>query len=348
MGTRTSLAVAGMLLSVGPAAAQTPAAGPPSTPSVTIGGVFYGQYQYFLRDNAGERYQNNLDVTRVYLTATARLAKGVGGRFTLENFRPTPTSGHEVRVKYGYAQLSPEGSALSFKLGQLQTPFIDHEEALWDYRAQGSVMMDRAGYLASADLGLTVDGSWNDNLITMSAGLFDGETYRVAPGDHHKDVAARLTVRLLPSDDSGRYGGLRLTGFGLLGEPDSGGTRQRWLGQVSYRSRAALLAGEFAVTRDRIGDAPLVPTTKGQAGSVFGWLRFGPAPWAVLARVDWVDPDTGIDRNGLTRYIAGVSYRVSPNLRLILDLDHLEYRGTPTPTQDAARSQALFQVDLVF
>ncbi len=330
------------------AGAQAPAA-QPTPPSVSVGGVLYAQFQYALRSDSLGDHANNFDLTRVYFTGTARLAKGVGARMTLESFRPTSSSGIEVRVKYGFAQLTPEGSALSFKVGQIQTPWVDYDEGMWDYRSQGSIAMDRAGYLSSADLGLSVDGSWNRDMVTMSAGVYDGETYRVAPGDHHKDAAARLTVRLAPSDDAGRFGGLRLTGFGLYGEPNRGGTRQRWLGQLSYRSNRLMLAGAYAATRDRVDSTATATTLKGSVASIYGWVRFGPAPLAILARVDLVDPNTAIDRNGQTRYIGGVSYRVSPNLRLIADIDHLSYRaGAPNAALDAARSQALFQVDLVF
>lgn len=350
MGARSAFLaawVAGVALST-PLPGQAPSS-PSTAPSITVGGTFYGQFQYALRsDSAGNR-ANNFDVTRVYLTATARLAKGVGGRLTMESFRPTSSSGIETRVKYAYAQWTPERSALTFKLGQLQTPFVEFDERLWDYRSQGSIALDRNGYLSSTDLGLTAEGGWREDAVNFSAGLFNGETYRTAPGDRHKDAAGRVSVRLLRSDDMSPVGGLRLTGFGLYGEPNGGGTRQRWLGQLSYRSTRALIAGQYTLTRDRSDTAATPTTTKGSVGSLYGWVRFGPAPFAVLGRVDFVDPNTSVDDNGQIRYIAGVSYRISQNLRLLADIDHLSYRGgAPSAALDAARSQALFQVDFVF
>jgi len=351
MGVRTSILVAGLLaMTVEHSShAQAPASSPGSPPPITIGGVLYAQYQYSLRSDSAGNHANNFDVARVYLTATARLAKGVGARVTLESFRPSSTSGIETRVKYAFAQYTPEKSRLTFKLGQLQTPFVEFDERLWDYRAQGTVAMDRNGYLSSTDLGLAAEGSWREEGINFSAGVFNGETFRAAPGDHHKDVAARASVRLVRSDDMSQVGGLRLTGFALEGKPTRGGTRRRWLGQLSYRSTRAMIAGQLGATRDRVDSTLTAPTTSARVASVYGWLRFGPAPFALLGRVDVVDPSTAIDDNRQTRVIAGVSYRISQNLRLLADVDHLSYQGgAPTPALNASRSQALFQVDFVF
>jgi hypothetical protein len=351
MGVRTTFLVAGLaaLIVVSPSLAQAPTPTPSTAPSITVGGVVYAHYQYALRGDSAGNNANNFDVTRVYLTATARLAKGVGGRLTLESFRPTSTGGIETRVKYAFAQFTPEKSPLSFKLGQLQTPFVEFDERLWDYRAQGTVPMDRNGYISSTDLGATVEGSWREDAVNFSAGLFNGETFRSAPGDHHKDVAARVSVRLLRSDDMSQVGGLRVTGFALEGEPTGGGSRRRYLGQVSYRSNRALVAGELAATRDRVDSTATAPTASGRLGSVFAWVRIGPAPFAILGRVDVVDPSTNVEDNTQTRFIAGVSYRISPNLRVLADVDHLSYQGgAPTPTLNASRSQALFQIDFVF
>ena len=39
---------------------------------------------------------------------------------------------------------------------------------------------------------------------------------------------------------------------------------------------------------------------------------------------------------------------LSPNLRVLLDVDNLSYETTPTPLQDATRSQGLFQMQFNF
>jgi hypothetical protein len=163
-------------------------------------------------------------------------------------------------------------------------------------------------------------------------------------------VAGRLSVRLVGSDDATRFGGLRLTGFGLVGKPTGGGVRERVLGQVSFRSSRVTLAAELMRTRDRV-DTTLVrqPTTKGRLISTFGVLKFPAARVALIGRFDSHDRNVTTANDRLSRVIAGVSYQMNPNLRVLADLDHTWYQGgSPTTALEAARSQALFQLQLTF
>ncbi len=325
------------------------AAGTPEPPQLTVSGVLYGQFAYALRDPAGTGHQNNFDVTRAYLNFIGRFSSGVGGRVTGDVYRNADGS-LAYRLKYGYASWNPAKSALTYKFGMLQTPFVEYNENLWEYRMQGQDPTDRAGYMSSSDFGLAADGTWGGEKVTMSAGIYNGEFYSKAPGDKHKDVAGRLSVRLVGSDDATRFGGLRLTGFALVGKPTGGGVRDRFLGQVSYRSKRVTLAAELMGTRDRVDTAVVrPPTTKGLLASVFGVLKFPAAKVALIGRFDSHDRDRSVSSDRLSRVIAGVSYQLNTNLRLLADVDHTWYEGgSPTPAQDAARSQALLQFQLAF
>ena len=78
-------------------------------------------------------------------------------------------------------------------------------------------------------------------------------------------------------------------------------------------------------------------------------VRFPASKLAAIGRVDIHDRNTAAANDRLTRFIAGLSYQLNPNLRVLGDLEHTSYQGgAPTPALDAARSQALFQIQLVF
>src|ERR1044071_378950 len=117
-------------------------------PTVTVGGVAYAQYLYQLKDTAN--HVNNFDVTRAYLNVIGRFAHGVYTRVTGDVYRNTDGS-LAYRLKYAYAAWTPEKSALTFKLGQIHTPWLEWEESLWDYRMQGPMALDLDGYLSSSD-----------------------------------------------------------------------------------------------------------------------------------------------------------------------------------------------------
>jgi len=329
-----------------PAAAQSPA----PAPAVTLGGVMWAQYAYYLTGAADGL--NNFDVTRAYLTVIGRFDE-FGSRVTADVNRGADGA-LGYRLKYAYVTFSPNGSPFTFKLGQMQTAWIDFEETMWDYRMQGPTVLDRGdqiaplGYLSSSDFGAGVDGRWGGERVNGQLAVVNGENYNRAPGDKRKDIMARVSVRLLPTDDASRVGGLRLSMYGHLGKPTGGGTRNRFVGMVSYRSRRLTLAGEVARTRDSVTVGAITPRS-GQILSGFGVLRAPNSPVAFICRVDVVDPDTGTPGDRQTRIIAGISHQVRPNLRVLADIDHLTYEGgAPTTALETRRSQALLQVQLTF
>ena len=325
-------------------AAQAPQA--PPTPQVTVGGVVYGQFLYQLKDSLGAGHQNNFSVQRSYFNVIGRFAGGVQTRVTAD-LQPAAAGNQMLRLKYAFAAWTPTGSVLTYKLGLLHTPLLDWEEALWDYRMQGQMAFERAGYGSAADFGAGVDGKWGPDKVNMQVTLVNGEGYSGGGGDQRKDVMGRVSVRVLDTDDSSRVGGLRITAYGQYGKPTGGGERQRLLGMVSYRTKHLTLAGEALVARDSV-TAPVTVEQNGHLFTAFGVYKVPASKVAVLARVDiWHKQAGATDKQ--TRIIGGVSYQLSPNWRLLGDWDYVNYQTDPLNTaNDATRSQALFQTQFTF
>lgn len=325
-----------------PAAAQTPA----PAPTVTVSGVAYAQYLYQLKDSAGAGDQNQFSVQRAYLNVIGKFADGITTRITTD-IAPTgaPGTSQLVRLKYAYVAWQPGGTgALSYKLGLIHTPWLDWEEALWDYRMQGAMALDRTKYLTSADFGAGIDGNWNDNAVNGQFTIVNGEGYSGGTGDKRKDVQARVSVRVMGTDDNSRVGGLRLTGYAGIGKATGGGDRNRFLGMLSYRSKMLTLAGEFASTKDTVSPVGGSPDATGRVISAFGVLHIPSSAAALIARVDNIDPNTSVANDKQTLIIAGASYQVSPNLRALLDIQNLSFENSAI----AKQSQALFQIQFTF
>ena len=214
-------------------AAQAPQA--PPAPQVTVGGVVYGQFLYQLKDSLGAGHQNQFSIQRAYINVIGRFSGGVQTRVTAD-LQPTGTGNQMLRLKYAFVAWTPTGSALTYKLGLLHTPLLDWEEALWDYRMQGSMALDRNGYATAADFGAGIDGKWKDDLVNGQLTVVNGEGYSGGTGDKRKDVQARVSVRLLDTDDNSRVGGLRITGYAGLGKYNGGGDRNRFFGMLSRAS----------------------------------------------------------------------------------------------------------------
>src|SRR5205085_958925 len=88
-----------------------------------------------------------------------------------------PDNPLRLRLKYAFATYTPQGSPLTFKGGLIHTPWLDWEEALWDYRVQGAMAMDRAGYMSAADYGVGVDGKWMADKVNFQLTVVNGTFY---------------------------------------------------------------------------------------------------------------------------------------------------------------------------
>ncbi len=344
LSLRRSLAVAGLAAAAaaGPLAAQ-------NAPSVSVGGVAYAQYAAQLDSGTN----SNFDVTRAYVNVIGKFADGILTRVTGDIYQNADGS-HAYRLKYAFINWTPGGSALTYRFGLMTTPWIDWEEQLWDYRMQGPVAVDRNHYMTSSDFGAGVDGDISNELVDFQASVVDGTGYGSRPGDMHKTVAGRVSVRLLGTDEGSRVGGLRLTGYAQYGPPTGGGSRNRFLGELSYRSKNILLAGEFGATTD---SAPGAAVKKGTVFSAYGWYHVPQSPVGIVARIDKVDPNTcspatpptaacpaSAAQDQTTELIGGVSYQLTPNVRLLADVDRLSFQNSA----QAKITQALFQTQFTF
>lgn len=323
---RALAAAALVALSAPAVAAQTPAA-----PQVTVAGVVYTQYQY----TDAPVHTNNFELNRAYVNVLGRFASGINTRVTTDVYRAGGDNSVQVRLKYAFATWTPTGSSLTYKLGMIQTPFVDFEETLWDYRMQGTIAVDRNGYLSSADIGAGIDGRWNNEQVNGQLTIVNGESYNGGVGDTRKDLQVRVSVRVKPTNDAGRVGGVRVTGYAGIGKATGGADRNRYLGMLSYKTQQYTLAGEFVSTETGAVTGSLI--------SVFGVYRVTNRKVAVIGRVDIHDPDTNVGGNKQTRIIGGASYQLSPNVRLLADLDRLSFEGGGTAT-----NQVLLQASFTF
>lgn len=332
---------------------------------VTVGGVGYLQYAYSLKADSAliatrgaPAHDNNFDVARAYVNILGKFANGVQTRITTDvDGRKAAANQLTIRLKYAFVGWTPQGSALTFKTGLFTTPWIDYEEAVWGYRMQGTTLYDRTSFFPSSDFGIGADGSWAKDQVNMQVGAFDGEGYSNAPGDPGKDIEGRVSVRLARTDLGGRVGGLRLTGYGQVGSANGGSSRNRFIGELSYKSKMLTLAGEFGVRQDSTGAK--TPKQKGTAFGVYGVLNLPNSKAAIIARFDSFDPNsdstsaagatvgnTAIDKQ--TRIIAGVSYAISPNLTVLLDLDSTTLQNGSANAFDVANKNIYFHTQFTF
>jgi len=332
---------------------------------VTVAGVGYLQYAYALKGDSslvpstgGAGNDNNFDVGRAYVNVLGKFSNGVQTRITTDvDGRKAATNQLTIRLKYAFVGWTPTGSALTLKTGLFTTPWIDYEEALYGYRMQGTTLYDRNSFFPSSDFGIGADGSWSGDAVNMQVGVFDGEGYSNAPGDPGKDVEGRVSVRLAKTDLSNKVGGVRLTGYGQVGAATGGSSRNRFIGMLSYKSKALTLAAEYGMRQDSTGAR--TPSQKGAALGIYGIYNVPKSKVGLLVRYDSFDPNTDSTSsamnttanaavNKVSRIIAGISYAISPNLRVLFDADIATLQNGGGNAFDSKNQNLYFHTEFVF
>lgn len=348
------------------AKAKAPPAAQPAPAGVSVSGLLFGSYNYQLSTTPSplpNQMDNGFILDRAYLNFRAPAGDRLSIRVTTDVYQTNETSGqnaYTIRAKYGYLQYDvprfSNGASMLARLGILQNVIIDHVETIWPrYLSQSPI--ERAGYFASADVGVASQLTLPNRMGEVYATIVNGPGYTSRERDRFKDYALRLSLTPLAGRTSSQLlQGLVLTGWGYKGATASafvnGGTGQVGpVGAALDRSRAGALIGlrdprlsvaaEWA-TRSDGADAglntpasPRVATkTRGQLLSAYGTVRpfaftngTGKSPFGIVARYDHVKPTASTDNiaappstsNAYHTLIGGVFYDLNARAQFALD-----------------------------
>jgi hypothetical protein len=377
----STIAALAVLASAAPLAAQTsapgaggtqptqpataPAAQPAAASPLNFSGVIFGSFNYTLPTSPSplrNQTNNAFVVDRAYLTFRMPAGDRTSIRITTDVFQSQDSSSnaYSVRAKYAYLQYDApkfaNGASVTGRIGILQNVLIDHMENFWPrYLSQAAT--ERAGYFASADVGLAGLVTLPNRMGEIYGTVVNGPGYTARERDRFKDYAIRLTLTpLLNTASSSLLQTFTITAWGYKGATASafvnGGTGQVGpVGEALDRSRAGLLvgirdprlvlAGEFA-QRHEDGESGLntaasprgLTETTGRLLSGFTVVRpfafanaSGKSPFGIVARYDHVTPTSSTSgfatppssENSYHNLIGGVFWDLSQKAQIALD-----------------------------
>lgn len=333
--------------------AQTPAAAgatpPDDTPSFKIGTVVFSDYTWVespqTTDSDGNViHPSSFNVTRAYLNFTGNLNHRIAFRITPDIARetgtgPTLTGSQVFRLKFAFGQFNLDDWATKgswVRLGIQQTPYIDYTEAIYRYRFQGPIFVDRAGFVTASDAGLSGHYNFAGNYGDVHAGFYNGEGFARTEANNEKAFQVRASVRPLPL--GGVWKGLRMTAFFDDDHVVERAKRQRAFGQLTFEHPMANAGLELIRTKDQASVTKPVVDAKGWSA----WVtpRFGVTGWELLLRHDDLKPNDDLSQKS-KRDIFGVAYWM-PNLNkvtaaLMVDYDRLRQSGFAPSRPDDRR-----------
>jgi hypothetical protein len=368
--SRFALTVLAAVVVSSPLAAQTPSpapaqAAPTSPPPLVVSGLLFGNYNYQLPTSSApfpNQTNNGFILDRAYLTFRAPAGDRLSVRVTTDVYQTTETTqnAYTIRAKYAYLQYdvpkSASGAGAFARLGIIQNVVIEQLESFWP-RYLSQVAIERAGYFASADVGLAAGYTLPNKMGELYGTIMNGPGYTARERDRFKDFALRLSLTPLANNvGSPLLQTFSIIGWGYKGAVassfvNSGPGQVGAVGEVLDRSRAGVfvglrdprltLGGEFDVRRDGgdVGANTVVSprtgtTTNGHLLSGLAVVRpfaftngTGKSPFGLVGRYDHVSPTTSTENitvpppsdNAYHTLIGGLFYDVNQRAQFALD-----------------------------
>jgi len=312
-----------------------------SAPAIRLTGRVLSELEVIPADTATSAQFN---LTRAYIGAIGTFEGGVTTRLTMDVYRD---QGGPLlyRLKHAYLDWRPGAAPVNLRFGMTPTAWIEWQDQLWGYRIQGAQLVDRAGFLTSADLGAAVDFATRNQRLEGTLDVVNGEGYANPPAGNYQDVEGRLSLRLLASDDPSRVGGLRAVAFAHVGKFANGLARDRYIGQLSYRSSRGVLGASYGFM---INDDTDTDQADCRLWSVFGAYNLSGTPASFAFRGDRMETVDHALGDVYTRAFAGVAWRLASSVRALLDEERTWYLADHSYTPGAPRTRLLFQTEFIF
>jgi len=297
---------------------------------IAVGTTIFADYTYQDAPKATDSDKNSFnpssfEVRRAYINVTGNISDIVAFRVTPDvAARQTTTttatglpSGTTVavagsndgslviRLKYAFAQFNLDkvvthGSWIRF--GQQQTPYVDFMEGIYRYRFQGTIFVEREGYLSSSDVGLSGRLNFPNEYGEIHAGYYNGDTYSKAEVNDQKAFQIRGTLRPLPKQADLK--GLRLTAFYDDDHPVKDADRKRFVGAVTFEHKYINAGWEYLDAKDNSSVTKPVVSSDGYTIWATPRTTIGIEG---LFRYDDLKPNKSINAKK-TRTLVGVSY----------------------------------------
>jgi len=340
----------------------TPAAGyppPDDTPSIRVGATIFADYTYQqnpkITDTDGNSVNfNSFNVTRSYINVTGNISHLLAFRVTPDITRETSTTDSSLttngsyvfRLKYAYAQVNlddwmTKGSWARF--GVQQTPWLDFAEGIYRYRWQGTMFVEREGYFASADAGVSFHYNLPSNYGDFHVGVYNGENYTKPELNDRKALDIRASVRPFATGPM-ILRGVRAHVYYVGDHYVKDAERKRVIGNVTFEHKYFNAGFEYLDTKDQTSLSK--PDVEGKGYSIWATPK-SPIGWEALLRYDYIKPNSAFDSQVRKRTIVGVAYwfphqgNVSSALMLDYDGQTFDNFAPALPSQKKIAVHAL-------
>ncbi len=283
----------------------------------------YLQTRYQANDASGKT--DGFDIRRAYLDLKGTLSPKWGYRFQA-NFATSPKI-IDIYADYKineYLNFTFGQFAIPFSRENLtantKTDFIDRSQVVEALVARGK---DEIGDQNGRDIGIQAGGilvkTGEKTLIDYKIGLFNGSGINTTDKNESKDVVTRIIAHPIQGLD---FGVSYYNGHGNWGTPAKNRKRNRIGFELGYEINNFSMSGEFINGQDA--------SVKKQGYYVQAGYYVISKKLQFVGKIDSYDPNTDLDDNASTWYIAGLNFVINSNILLQANYTFKEEQGNKT------------------
>ncbi|MCF8219377.1 MAG: hypothetical protein K9J21_10405 [Bacteroidales bacterium] len=294
---------------------------------------------------------NQFKLKRGYFTVKTKMNDMFSVRFTQDITLDTEGDDKgniETRLKYLYLAMQPAKSGFfkhsTIEFGMIHRPWMDFEQDINLYRAQGKMYAERYKILNSADFGIGISGLLGEKMDkdyrknvdkdnagkygSYAFGLYNGPGYNDLELNNNKVMEGRLTLRPLPDFVPGLQFSYAFA-YGKANIPHNNADFNMNVFYVSEQTRYFTFAGQYLTGKGSSFGTFYMPAfddsynTEGY--SLFTEFKIPQTNFALFGRYDYFKKyHQSKNTEKYNTVVGGIAYRFLNN-KLILSYDYSEH-----------------------
>jgi len=305
---------------------------------VKFSGVIFSDFFYNIDNaDAAKKDINGFQIRRIYFTTDIAVAEKFDARFRLESDQSansnTPGGKLGVMVKDAYLKWKGLFSGSDMFVGISPTPGFDVSESAWGYRSLEKTILDLDGIVPSRDFGVDLKGKLaGDGIVNYWIKLANNSG-NGPETDKYKRYYAMLHFKLTDGFQATVYGdyaskGDKLDNFDKVFKSNNQFVGSAFLG---YKQKEDFSIGAEVFIRSIQNNFAKSAASALQNQNSFGLSLWG---WASLSddfklvgRFDNYDPNSDLDSDGNSFFLAGLDYRPAKNVSVIPNFEYVSYQA---------------------
>jgi len=297
---------------------------------VKFSGLMFGDYFYNINNVDGNQQNlNGFQFRRIYFTADFVVADNFDARFRTETDQSanSNTAGGKLGLMVKDAYLKWKGifSGSDMVFGISPTPAFDISETAWGYRSLEKTIMDLNGIVSSRDLGVDLKGKITDGGSVNYWVKIANNSSNGPETDKYKRYYALVQVKPVEGFQATLYYDYAAKAdvpdsFDKTTKSNNAYVAALFLNYQQKNDFALGFEGFTRSIQNGYKTTGVLMNQNTMGLSFWAWVSLA-ENFRLVARYDSYDPNTNLDNDKTTLFLAGLDYKVAKNVSIIPNVE---------------------------